>query len=122
MALSEKRAGSAVYGLSTLDGGGRVADRVIMAALGWEPGKRLDVRVSRGLIAVFADDRGIFRIAERRFLHLPVAARRWCELTAGDRVLLAAYPLGGLLVVHPPGALDVVVDRIHAEALGGGDV
>lgn len=118
MALSEKRAGSAVYGLSTLGAGGRVADRVIMSALGWTPGSRLDIRVSRGLIAIFGDDRGVFRVSTQRFLHLPVAARRWCELSPGDRVLLAAYPEGGLLVVHPPAALDAVVDRVHADALG----
>lgn len=121
MALSEKRAGSAVYGLSTLATGGRIADRAIMAALGWEPGQRLEVRASRGLIAVFADVGGIFRVTTLRFLHLPVAARRWCGLAEGDRVLLVAYPEGGLLVVHPPGSLDAVVDRVHAEALRGGD-
>ncbi|MFI5898367.1 hypothetical protein ACIA5D_50670 [Actinoplanes sp. NPDC051513] len=118
MALSEKRAGSAVYGLSTLGAGGRIADGVIMAALGWAPGGRLDIRVSRGLIAIFRDERGVFRLTGRSFLHLPVAARRWCELSPGDRVLLAAYPEGGLLVVHPPAALDAVVDRVHAAALG----
>ena len=120
MALSEKRAGSAVYGLSTLATGGRIADRAIMAALGWEPGQRLEIRASRGLIAVFADAGGIFRVTTLRFLHLPVAARRWCELAEGDRVFLAAYPAGGLLVVHPPGSLDAVVDRVHAEALRSG--
>jgi hypothetical protein len=119
MALAEKRAGSAVYGVSTLDVGGRIADRVIMAALRWQPDQRLDVRASRGLIAVFADQRGIFRITTQRFLRLPVAARRWCDLSAGNRVLLAAYPDGGLLMVHPPGSLDAVVDRVHAAALGG---
>ncbi|GIM93191.1 hypothetical protein Ato02nite_049840 [Paractinoplanes toevensis] len=109
-----------MYGICTLDPGGRIADRSVMAALDWDPGKRLDIRVSRGLIAVFADGRGIFRITTHRLLHLPVAARRWCALAAGDRVLLAAYPQGGLLVVHPPGVLDAVVDQVHADALGGG--
>lgn len=118
MALAEKRAGSAVYGLSTLDAGGRVANRVIMVALGWVPGGRLDIRVSRGLIAIFKDARGVFRVTTQSFLHLPVAARRWCDLSPGDRVLLAAYPQGGLLIVHPPAALDAVVDRVHADALG----
>jgi hypothetical protein len=76
-----------------------------------------------GLITVVADDGGVFRVSTQRFLHLPVAVRRWCELAAGDRVLLAAYPEGGLLVVHPPTVLDAVVDRVHAQALKvGGDV
>ena len=118
-ALVEKRAGAAVYGMSTVDPGGRVADRAIMAALGWAAGERLDVRAAGGLIAVVADARGVVRISSQRFLHLPVAVRRWCRLAAGDRVLLAAYSQAGLLVVHPPAVLDAMVDRIHAAALGG---
>lgn len=121
MRLAQRRVGTGIYGLSRLDIGGRIADRAIMAALGWTPGVRLDIRVTGGLIAVVADARGIFRVTTQRFLHLPVAARRWCELAAGERVLLAAYPQGGLLVVHPPAVLDAVVDRVHAELLGVGD-
>ena len=121
MGLASKRAGTAVYGLSTLDAGGRVADRAVLVALGWAAGERLDIRAGGGLIAVCADARGIFRVTRQCFLRLPVAARRWCELAAGDRVLLAAYPQGGLLVVHPPAVLDAVVGRVHAEVLGVGD-
>jgi hypothetical protein len=121
MRLAAKRTGTAIYGLSTLDVGGRVADRTVLGALGWGPGERLDIRVSGGLIAVCADARGIFRVTRQRFLRLPVAARRWCDLGAGDRVLLAGYPQGGLLVVHPPAVLDAVVDQVHAELLGVGD-
>src|SRR3954451_22834034 len=62
-----KRAGAAVYGLSTLDAGGRVADRTIMTALGWVAGDRLDIRVSGGLIAIWADPRGVFRVTTQRF-------------------------------------------------------
>jgi hypothetical protein len=116
----QQRAGDAVYGLSTLDAGGRIADRAIMTALGWAGRQRLDIRVSGGLIVVCADTRGVFRVNTQQFLHLPVAARRWCALTSGDRVLLAAYPQGGLLVVHPPAVLDAVVNRVHAEAMQDG--
>jgi hypothetical protein len=116
--LSAKRVGTAVYGFCTLDARGRIADRSIMVALGWEPDERLDIRVSRGLIAVFADRRGIFRVTTQRFVHLPVAARRWCDLAAGGRVLLAAYPEGGLLLVHPPMVLDEVVARVFDAAWG----
>ncbi|MEU4770886.1 hypothetical protein [Micromonospora sp. NPDC023644] len=37
-----------------------------------------------------------------------------------DRVLLAANPAEGLLVVHPPAALDTMVVAVHADLLGGG--
>ncbi|GGM67957.1 hypothetical protein GCM10011608_61480 [Micromonospora sonchi] len=49
-----------------------------------------------------------------------MAVRQWCGLTAGDRVLLAASPADGLLVVHPPAALDAMVVAVHADVLGGG--
>jgi hypothetical protein len=117
--LSEKRAGSAVYGLSTLDASGRIADRMIMRALGWTAGFRLDIRESKGLTVVAADDNGLFRVTEQGNVHLPAAVRHWCRLGPGDRVLLAAYPAGGLLVVHSPAALDALVEAIHAQALGG---
>jgi bifunctional DNA-binding transcriptional regulator/antitoxin component of YhaV-PrlF toxin-antitoxin module len=34
-------------------------------------------------------------------VHLPAAARHACRITPGDRVLLAAEPADGVLVVHP---------------------
>jgi len=116
--LALKRVGTAVYGLSTLDTGGRISDKAIMTALGWKPHERLDIRVSRGLIAIFADNRGIFRVKARGFVSLPIAARRWSELGVGSRVLLAAYPEGGLLLVHPPVVLDEVVAQVFNEAWG----
>ena len=119
--LAEKRAGSAIYGMSKLGVGGRIADRSLVAELGWDAGQRLDLRVTGGLIAITADVRGVFQLTSQRFLHLPVAARRWCALVQGDRVLLAGYPQGGVLLVHPPKILDAIVDRVLAEALGAGD-
>jgi hypothetical protein len=116
--LSTKRVGTAVYGLSTLDAGGRIADKALIAALGWEANQRLEIRVSRGLVAVYAGSRGIFKVTSRRFLYLPLAARRWCDLKAGSRVLLAAYPDGGLLLVHPPVVFDEVVAQVFDSVWG----
>jgi bifunctional DNA-binding transcriptional regulator/antitoxin component of YhaV-PrlF toxin-antitoxin module len=64
-------------------------------------------------------DHGVFGVDKRGRFHLPAAARNRCRLSTGDRLLLAAYPDGGLLVVHAPAALDEVVDRVYAEALKG---
>ncbi|WP_143234475.1 AbrB/MazE/SpoVT family DNA-binding domain-containing protein [Paractinoplanes atraurantiacus] len=116
--LSTKRIGTAVYGLCTLDAGGRIADKAILTALGWEPQQRLEIRVSRGLVGIYADSRGIFTVKSNRLLYLPLAARRWCELGAGSRVLLAAYPEGGLLLVHPPTVLDEVVAQVFDSVWG----
>ncbi|WP_236619245.1 AbrB/MazE/SpoVT family DNA-binding domain-containing protein [Micromonospora sp. L5] len=117
--LAPTRDSSAVYGLATLDVHGRVADRAVMTALGWGPGLRLGIRESGGLIIVGADRQGVFRVTREGHVRLPAVVRQWCGLTAGDRVLLAADPAAGRLVLHPPASLDAVVARVHAEALGG---
>jgi hypothetical protein len=55
------------------------------------------------------------------FLPVPSAIRRWCGLTAGERILLAADPVAQVVVLHPLKALDRAVGAAHAAALGGDD-
>jgi hypothetical protein len=108
-----------VYGLAVAAGHGRVADRAILRALRWPPGTRLDIRESHGLVLVLADPRGVFSVSGQGQLHLPATVRHWTRLSPGDRVLLVADPVDGLLVVHPPAMLDVMVAEVHATALRG---
>jgi hypothetical protein len=110
---------STVYGLATLDTHGRIADRTVMAALGWAPGTRLAIAESSGLIVASAARHGVFRITPQGHLRLPATVRQWCALTTGDRVMLAAELDVGVLVVHPPAALDAMTAPIHAVVLGG---
>jgi hypothetical protein len=117
--LTERRKGTAVYGLTTLGHNGRLADTKVFGALGWVADVRLDIRQSANLILVAADEHGLFRLNKLGRFHLPAAARNFCRLSTGDRLLLAAYPEGGLLVVHAPAALDEVVERVYVEALEG---
>ncbi|MFI7645198.1 AbrB/MazE/SpoVT family DNA-binding domain-containing protein [Micromonospora sp. NPDC049460] len=117
--LVARRAASTVYGLVTLDSRGRVADRTAMRALGWAPGRRLDIREHRGLIIVAADQQGVFAVTKEGHLRLPAVVRHWCGLTAGDRVFLAADPDASRLVVHPPAALDAMIAQAHAAAFSG---
>jgi hypothetical protein len=98
-----------VYGLAAMDCRGRLADRAVLAALGWVAGTRLDFRQTAGLLLVSTHPHGVFEVTGQGHLRLPAAVRRCCGLTAGDRVLLAADPTRGLLVVHPPAALDAMV-------------
>ncbi|MFJ5599902.1 AbrB/MazE/SpoVT family DNA-binding domain-containing protein [Micromonospora parva] len=118
--LPTPRAGTLVYGLAATDNSGRIADRTVIRALGWGPGTRLHIRETSGVIVVRLDRQGVFTVTGQGHLHLPAAVRHWCGLTAGDRVLLAANPADGLLVVHPPAALDAMVVAVHADLLGGG--
>lgn len=118
--LPTPRAGTLVYGLAAIDNSGRIADRTVIRALGWGPGTRLHIREASGVIVVRLDRQGVFTVTGQGHLHLPAAVRHLCGLTAGDRVLLAANPADGLLVVHPPAALDAMVVAVHADLLGGG--
>ena len=113
------REGDVVYGLVTLDFSGRIADRALIAAMGWEPGTRLGIRETEGLVVVAADDHGVFTVTRQRYLQLPAVVRQWCDLRAGDRVLLAGYPSWGVLVVHPPASLDAMIAQTHGRVLGG---
>ncbi|MEV0330545.1 hypothetical protein AB0H63_29430 [Micromonospora echinospora] len=117
--LVSRRVAGTVYGLATLDSRGRVADRTAMRALGWTPGRRLDIREHAGLIIVAADQQGVFAVTKEGHLRLPAVVRQWCGLAAGDRVFLAAVPEASRLVVHPPAALDGMIAQAHAAALGG---
>lgn len=103
-----------MYGLAAVDGRGRIADQAVVQALGWGPGTGLDMRPVRGVVVVQAEAGGSFRVTSQGHVRLPAPLRRWCALEAGDRVLLAADPVEGSLVVHPPAAMDAMVAWFRA--------
>jgi hypothetical protein len=70
-------------------------------------------------VRVTADPQGVFHLTDQGHLRLPATVRHWCGLVTGDRVLLAADPTRGLLVVHPPAVLDTMIGRLHADVFGG---
>ncbi len=117
--LGPLRARSTVYGLATIDCNGRLAETTVVRALGWAPGTRLDIHERGGLVLVVADRQGVFTLTGQGYVRLPATVRHWCTLVPGDRVLLAADPDQGLLVVHPPAALDAMITQFHASVLGG---
>jgi bifunctional DNA-binding transcriptional regulator/antitoxin component of YhaV-PrlF toxin-antitoxin module len=108
-----------VYALSAVDKSGRLADRSIVRVLSWAPGTRLDIREQAGIIVARPAADGVHCIDDRGHLHVPLAVRRWCRLTAGDRVLLAADPATGVLVAHPLAVLDRLLADVHAAVSGG---
>ena len=117
--VPEPRTSSTVYGLAAVDCRGRVADHAIIAALGWRPGTRLDIRESHGLLVIRPDAHGVSSVTNQGHLRLPAAVRHCCGLIPGDRVLLAADPRCDVLIVHPPAVLDDLLAERHAELLGG---
>ena len=108
-----------VYGLSAVDDRGRLADRAVWRALDWAPGTRLQIRMAGGLVVVDADPGGAFAVTRQGHVRLPGTIRHWCGLAGGDRLLLAADPVLGRLVVYPPVALDRVTAALDAAALVG---
>jgi hypothetical protein len=108
-ALPVIRAGTAVYGLASVDSRGRVTDKAIPRALGWSPGTRLDIRASGGLLIVHACPDGVFAVTNQGYLGLPAPVRRWYGFPANDRVFLVAEPDDTRLVVYSPAALDAMV-------------
>lgn len=95
-----------LYGLAAVDHRGRVADRHVTAALGWNAGTRLSIREHDGLLVVTADPHGVFKPTKEGNLRLPADARRAVGLSSGDRVLLTAHVDRQSVTVFPPTALD----------------
>jgi hypothetical protein len=109
-----------VYGLSAVDARGRIADRAVMAALGWEPGRRLEVRAVRTLVTIRAAAGGTACVTSQGYLRLPALVRHLCGLRPGDRVLLVADPQNQMVRVYPPATLDRLFADEDAEWTGGG--
>ena len=62
---------------------------------------------------------GPLAVSRQGRVHLPAAVRHACGIRPGDRLLLAAEPTDGVLVVHPLAALDAMVSRFRAPAIDG---
>ena len=111
---------SMLYRIAAVDDRGRIAEHTIVAALGWRPPQRLRLKqLSTTTMAVWTDPGGVVSLARRGHLPLPAAARRWCALQPGDRLLLAAAPQHDLLLVHTMTALDAMVSAFHQTTHGG---
>ncbi|HEX6342393.1 hypothetical protein [Umezawaea sp.] len=109
------RDGSMVYGIATLDGGGRASERLITRLLGWQPGQSLDFARVADVIVARRHPSGAFRVPGNTLVTIPAAMRHWCGLSPGDRVLLAAAPEQGVLLIHTMAALDRMVVRHNTE-------
>jgi bifunctional DNA-binding transcriptional regulator/antitoxin component of YhaV-PrlF toxin-antitoxin module len=91
-----------------------------MAALGWESGRRLEVRAVRAVVTIRVAAGGRACVTPQGYLRLPAAVRHLCGLGPGDRVLLVADPPRQMVRVYPPAALDRLFAAEDAESAGGG--
>jgi bifunctional DNA-binding transcriptional regulator/antitoxin component of YhaV-PrlF toxin-antitoxin module len=111
-----------MYGMTVLDRHGRLADRIVLQALGWAAGTRLVIGGTSELITVkpcgAGDTSGASYVTAQGYLRLPARIRQRCGLWPGDRVLLAADASELLLRVYPPATLD----KILGAGLGNPDL
>jgi hypothetical protein len=101
-----------VYGIGRVDASGRIADRAVTAALGWSGGDRLTLTADAGVVTARRDPGGMIILPARAYIAIPAALRRRCGLRPGDRVLLAAVPGEGTLVVYSLAVVDQAI-RAH---------
>lgn len=103
------------YGMGRVDASGRVADRSIVQRLGWMHGDRLDITIVSGIVLIRPNPDGAFVLSSKPYVIIPAPVRRWCGISAGDKVLLAAAPESGVLVIHTMATLDTMIVNYHSK-------
>jgi hypothetical protein len=68
--------GDVVYGTGRMDESGRVADRAMTGALGWQPGDRLTFTAAAGVVIARRDPAGMVIMPAKPYLVIPAALRR----------------------------------------------
>jgi bifunctional DNA-binding transcriptional regulator/antitoxin component of YhaV-PrlF toxin-antitoxin module len=111
--------GDVVYGTGRMDGSGRVGDRGMTGVLGWQPGDRLTLTVTAGVMIARRDPAGMVTMPSKPYLVIPAGLRRRCGLRPGDHVLLAASPGEDTLTAYSFAVVDQAL-RAHAPVPGEG--
>lgn len=91
---------SLLLGIARMDRSGRVHERTLFRALGWEPGHELTIDTVEDMIVVRSVSGGRHRIDNRDALALTAAARRMCGIAIGPPVVLIADVPEQTLVIH----------------------
>ncbi|WP_447002515.1 hypothetical protein ACRAKI_22670 [Saccharothrix isguenensis] len=97
------------YCTTVLDHKGRLTCSMVFDVLGWEAGTRIDISVHAGTIVVRGIRSGEYALSTRRFLHIPVAVRRWCCFGERELVLVRAVPEWSALLIFGQEKLDMAL-------------
>jgi hypothetical protein len=103
-----------LYDVSRVDESGRISNRDIIRALGWQPGETLDIIPALGGIVILSSPDGVLTVPARPFIIIPAAARRLHNIETGDHVLLAAAPEYRLVIIHTRQAINDMLARYHS--------
>ncbi|MBB4679469.1 AbrB/MazE/SpoVT family DNA-binding domain-containing protein [Crossiella cryophila] len=100
--------------VTSLDAGGRLADRAPLQHLEWPPETAVALTPVQGLMIVVTRQHGsTLAITRQGHLWLPASIRRACHLATGARLLVAVYPDLGLLAAYTPAALGEMLLAYH---------
>jgi bifunctional DNA-binding transcriptional regulator/antitoxin component of YhaV-PrlF toxin-antitoxin module len=109
-----------LYDVGRVDESGRISNRDIIRALGWQPGDKLDVITALGGIVILSSPDGLLTMAAKPCILIPAAARRLHNIATGDHVLLAAAPEYGIVIIHTRQAMNDMLARYHSESPSAG--
>ena len=93
--------GPILFGVGALDGSGRVRERTLLAALGWGHGQCLEISVFPNAALLRGAPQGPVCVDARDQIALSSGCRDVLGVEPGARVVLAALPLLGVLLVCP---------------------
>ena len=98
-----------MVGTARVDRSGRFHERALLRALGWEPGRSIDLDVFHDTVVMI----GAHRIDDRGAIAIPAAARRMCGIPTGSPVAIVAIVHRQVLIVHPARTVARVLAAHH---------
>ncbi|PXX61794.1 hypothetical protein DFR70_108352 [Nocardia tenerifensis] len=82
-----------VYSMCTVGDAGRIHDKHLLTALGWNIGTRLDIGCDPdSVVIVHPTEHGHTHMSTAHQFRIPFRQRRITDLNVGDKVLLVAHP------------------------------
>jgi bifunctional DNA-binding transcriptional regulator/antitoxin component of YhaV-PrlF toxin-antitoxin module len=108
-----------LLGVAAVSHSGRVRDRVLINALGWQPGDRLRLDITNTAIMIRRDPQGRFSLNDRAQIFLPAGARAHFRIADNQRVTLLADPTHDLLSIYPCAVAAAVLAGLNHTFLGG---
>lgn len=105
---------SMLYEMLRVDASGRIGHHEIVEALHWRPGDKLETFLTQGAIVIRVSADGLFCVLQRGRIVIPAAARRRYDIRPTDRLLIAAVPDYGIMIVYPLPALDEMIASYHS--------
>lgn len=105
-----------LVGTARVDRSGRVHERALLRALGWEPGHELELDTTNGMIAIASVPGGRHRVDDRGALALPAAARRSSRRRDALRCR-ADEPGRGNIALYTDDELDTLARWIASDGL-----